>query len=1176
MSFPKALAKIRYSLPVVLLGSSLCFGQDPRGTILGRITDSTLGAIPGATVRATNLATDVTISAESNAEGAYEIPYLPSGRYRIRAERAGFKMWTRPSVELRMGDRLQVDIGMDLGNVTETVEVTAELPVLESATSTISQVITSDQLSNLTLRGGNLAYVYAMAPAVSFGRLPYDGPWNIGAEGTGNMSVAGVGVGQGSIDYNIDGVANNSYSGYTSFTPPVDMVAEVKVQTNTYDAGVGHSSGGSLNVSLKSGTNKIHGTLAPSISSGAMMTRNFFTNKQLFDTTTGPNTPEKIALYTPVSRWLRFSSTVGGPLVIPKVYNGRNRTFWIFGYQAHRRRPPINATYTVPTEAQRTGDFSALLARGSQYQIYDPFSTTPSGSLFRRDPIPGNVIPKSRITPISSKIINYYPLPNKTGTVDFLNNYSLTQQHSQDLSQPIARIDHNFSEKWRMFGRYSHTDFQGHFDQIIPESKIRGRYRRRPHRGMALDNVFVVSPELVLNVRYGFAWFKEDQFYDNKGWDLTDFGFPKDLLNQLNPAGIAFPQIVATGILELGNDGGWFRTNYTHNTTSVLNWIKRDHSVKFGADLRWAYESYFEYGSVAPRMEFGETFVRGPLSNAPVAPTGQGTASLLFGIPTGGWTDVNDSRAEMSPFYGFFVQDDWRISPRLTLNLGIRWEYEGAIRERFNRTTRQFDFTTANPIQNAAQANYAKAPILEIPLSQFRTLGGVTFAGVGGNARTVQEPYYRAFMPRAGLAYSLGKMTVLRGGWGMFFGLRGAEMSDSLQPGFNQRTNIVASNDNGQTYAASISNPLPAGVQQPLGARGGLLTFLGRSPGFFDLNGARPLIHRFSFTVQFQPFRRSVFEVGYMGTRASRFSAATQFNAVFPEYLSTSPVRNQTVIDFFAATIGNPFRGIHGFEGSDLYTNINTNRNQLLRPYPQFSGLSTGTMIGESSYNALLLRFERRLTAGLQLQANYTWSKTIESTQFLNDTDSALHRVVSNIDRPHRLVGSAVYDLPLGRGKTFGSGAGAVLDHFIGGWQASAVYNAQSGSPLDWGNIIYPGRFSDLRLPGGKQSLERWFNTDGFNKNAREQLANNIRTFPLRISGVRAAGINMWDLGLTKNITIRENVRLEIRGEAENAMNTPAFSPPNTTPTSSLFGQVTNTQFSGEQRRVFVGAKLVF
>jgi hypothetical protein len=313
-----------------------------------------------------------------------------------------------------------------------------------------------------------------------------------------------------------------------------------------------------------------------------------------------------------------------------------------------------------------------------------------------------------------------------------------------------------------------------------------------------------------------------------------------------------------------------------------------------------------------------------------------------------------------------------------------------------------------------------------------------------------------------------------------------------------------------------------------------------------------------------------------MGTRSNNLEVSRNYNPVFREYLSTSPTRDQQTIDFFSAALANPFRGIDGFQGTALYADKNTNRGQLLRPYPQFGNLVAVTTIGDASYDSLLLRFERRFTKGFQFQANYTWSKTIESIEYLNDTDPELHRVASSLDLPHRLTFNAVYELPFGRGKPIGSGVNSVLNQIIGGWQVSAIYNAQSGPPLSFGNVIYTGSFADLRLSGSEQSLERWFNTDGFNRNSKEQLANNIRTFPLRISGARADGINMWDFGLFKNFPLHEDVRLQVRCEAEGAMNHTNFAAPNTTPTSTLFGQVTGTQTNQEERRIFVGLKLIF
>lgn len=1155
---------------VFLLAAGLSAQQDPRGTILGQVTDTTGAVVPGVTVRALNLNTGVAVSGASNEQGNYEIPFLLPGRYTLEAEMNGFKRWVRSDIELRTADRLRVDIRLEVGALSEAVEVTAEAPVLENVSATLSQVISSRQASELPLRGGSLAWLYLLTPGVILPSLPAGGPWNIDQA----SDVSAAGAGRRSFDFNVDGVSNNSYGGRTAFVPPPDMVQEIRVETTSYDAAVGHTAGGAINISLKSGTNAWHGTAAASLAKGPLITRNFFLNQYIFNPQTGPITPEKIKNNTPVDRWWRYSFTLGGPLLIPRVYNGRNRTFWMFGFQAHDRAQPVSSLQSVPTEAQRRGDFSALLALGPQYQIYDPFTTRPSGARFVRQPLPGNVIPPSRMDPAAAVILKYYPLPNTPGTADGLQNYSVATDKTQVLHQPVARVDHVFSERHRFFGRYSHSDFNGTFDNYVKGSKVRGRLRARPHRGVALDDVVVLNPAMVLDVRYGFTWFQEFQSFANIGWNLAEFGFPRSLIAELDPRGVSFPQINVSGLLQLGNDGGFKQVNYTHSLLSLLSWMRGNHALRIGADLRLLYENRKDYGNVSPRMDFDPTYTRGPYDNSPVAPAGQGLASLLFGIPSGGWVDLNDSRAERSGFYSLFLQDDWRLGRDLTLNLGVRWEYESPLVERFNRTTLDFDFVTPNPIEPQARAQYARAPIPEVPAAEFRTLGGVTFAGQGGLPRRIRDPYYRAVMPRAGFAWQATSRTVIRGGYGIFFGLLGADFSDVHQPGFNQRTNLVASLDGGVTYIASIANPFPAGLEKPKGAAGGLTTYVGRSPGFFARDGRRPYTQRWSLSIQFEPLARTLFELGYIGSRSVKQRVSTEFNPVPARYLSTSPVRDQAVIDFLSASVANPFLGIPAFAGSALYASRNTSRSQLLRPYPHFTSLTTGLPAGATWYNALTARFERRMQGGLQLHAAYTWSKTMEAVEYLNPTDSRLHQVASDLDRPHRLVVTGIYELPFGKGKPIAGSAKGWLNQLIGGWQVQAIYTGQSGPPLAFGNVIYWGTYHALRRSNPTPDL--WFNTDNFERDSRKQLASNIRTFPLRLSQVRADGINLWDMGAFKNFSLREGVRLQLRAEAEGALNHPQFNPPNTTPTSTLFGKVSATQTGEGERRVFLGLKLIF
>ncbi len=1159
-----------------LIAGALCLGQDPRGSFMGAVTDVTGAVVPGASVRFTHGDTQITFTTQSNEQGNYDAPYLRTGGYSVTCTVPGFKTWTRGGLELRIGERVRVDIQLEIGDVAETVEVTAEAPVLEVTTGSIAQIIDTKQLENMPMRSGNVSWLYAMAPGTVLTGLPQDGPWNISQNSA--VSVAGSGT-SGGIDYNVDGVSNNSYGGQTAFVPPPDMVEEIRLNTTSYDASVGNTMGGQVNISLKSGTNRLRGTLSYAQSTGPMMARNFFTNRFIFDPNTGPITPEKIKANTPLLRWTRYTAVVGGPVYIPKLYDGRNRTFWQFGFQAHERRRPVASLHTVPTAEQAQGNFSSLLAIGPNYQIYDPFTTRPEGAnRFRRDPLPNNIIPSSRIDPVARRILGYFPDPNNAGTADFQNNYSRTRQEGQDLYQPIARVDHNFSERHRMFARYTHSDFNGRFDELISGSDIRGRMRQRPHRGVAFDKVWVASPQLVVDVRYGFTWFREFETFRNIGWDLTEFGFSRDLISQMDQRAISFPAITVQGMLPLGNNGGFNQTYYSHNLLATTNWTRGNHSLKFGFDGRLQFDNSVNFGNVAPAMQFQPTFTRGPLDNSPQSPAGvgQGTASLLFGIPTAGGIDVNDSRAEKSPFYGLFVQDDWRATRKLTINLGVRWEYEGPIVERYDRTSRDFDFTTVNPIQSVARAQYALNPIPEIAPEQFRTTGGLTFAGVGV-PRQVREPFYQAFMPRIGFAYQPNNRMVLRGGYGIFFGLIGSLFDDVSQPGYNQRTNIIPTNDNGVTYAASIANPFPGGLQRPIGNSQGLETFLGRAPGFFAADGRRPYTQRWSYSMQFEPLTRTVVEVGYIGSRATRLRVNTPMNPIPRELLSTLPVRDNPTINYLTSQVRNPFRGIAGFAGTGLFTNLNVGRQQLLRSLPHFTDLATGLPAGMSWYNAATLRVERRFANGFQAQFNYTWSKTMEAITYLNDVDLAPEYRISDLDRPHRVTFSGIYELPFGRGQRFGSTLPRWLDYAVGGWQANAVFQRQSGPGLNFGNVIYNGTWESLRMPAGQQSIDNWFNTAQFERNAQQQLELNVRSFPTRVAAVRADRIYVWDMSLHKNFQIREGLRVQLRGEAEAATNTPIFNPPNTAPASTVFGQVTQTLGGGqEQRRIFVMLRILF
>jgi hypothetical protein len=548
-------------------------------------------------------------------------------------------------------------------------------------------------------------------------------------------------------------------------------------------------------------------------------------------------------------------------------------------------------------------------------------------------------------------------------------------------------------------------------------------------------------------------------------------------------------------------------------------------------------------------------------------------ASLLLGLPTGGLITRIASISELSKYMALFVQDDWKVSRKLTVNLGMRYELEVPTSERYNRANRGFDFNATNPIQAAAQANYAMNPISEIPANAFQVKGGLLFAGVNSVPRGTWNTDPHIFMPRIGLAYQLRDNTVVRTGYGIFFESLGADRYDVVQQGFNQDTSLVPSLDNGQTFQATLANPFPHGLLAPPGASLGLETFLGQPVNFF-WPGRRPgYTQRWTLDIQHEFPKRVLVEVGYIGSRAAGLELAQNLNTIPAQYLSQSLVRDQATINYLTAAVPNPFFGLKQFSADQP---ANVPHSQLLLPYPEFTDVTTIMSGGFSWYHALEIRAEKRISHGFSLQGTFDWSKFMEATKKLNPTDAHPTHFISSLDRPFNFTASGLYELPLGKGKQFLSNVQGPLNQILGGWSIQAIYLKQTGAPLTFGNIIFNGDIHSIGLSSSHHSLSQWFNTNaGFNRNPEQQLAMNIRTFPLALSGVRTDGVNNWDMSLFKGFRIAERVDFQLRFEASDALNHPQFSAPDTNPASSLFGQVTSTVAS-QQRVLTVGGKVTW
>ncbi len=1123
-----------------------CLAQDPRGMIVGTVTDATASVVPGTQIQITNQSTGVRYTATANEAGRYVAPYLLPGAYELAVEHSGFKKFVRRDVQVRINDQVEVIIQLEVGGASETVSVRSETPLLATAESSLGQVIDERRIQELPLFAGNAMDLVHLAPGTVNGtnlrlrKAPFNNaPSQFSTDGTGNYQN----------EFMIDGVSN-TYSDGTSprvaFSPPQMAIAEFKVQTSAFDASLGRTIGSVVNVSTKSGSNEIHGEM------------HWWVRNRVFDAPT--IFQNRSAQKLPVYQDNRYGASVGGPVVIPRLYNGKNRTFFFYAWEANKFGDPQvgQATSTVPTAAMRRGDFSDLLRIGGQYQVFDPATTTPEGNNFRRQPFAGNLIPASRLDPFGQKLINTWPLPNQAGTPDGRNNFFNTGKALEDYWVHLTRIDHAFSQNHRLFFRL-HRDYWEEDKNRRFVDNITGIILNRVNRGVALDDVLVFSPSFLLQMRYGITQQDFPERRVSRGFDLASLGLAPNVVNAADKRLATFPRTRAGSLTPLSEweSGDGVTASITHAATANFTKLWSRHNVRFGPEFRVYREFRNRFpGDVSPDLNFDATFTRGPLNTNNAPPVGGEIASMLLGIP-GGSMSRSASYAEQDKYLAFYVHDDFKVSPKLTLNIGLRYEFESPITERYNRSVAGYSFETSNPIEPQARANYARSPIPELAAAQFRVLGGVNFVGVGGNPRNYWRGESNNLMPRFGFAYQVLPKTVLRGGYGLFFNSIGVNQTNSIQIGFSQTTPIQASLDNGLTFQATSANPFPSGLIPPPGAAGGLTTNLGQGLSYFEPARRQGYAQRWSFGFQQEVPQGFVIEASYVANRSTRLPVNRESNAVPGQYLSTSPVRDQPAINFLNAQFTNPFFGL-----APVYPR-QISRAQLLRPYPHFGGITALQPIGYGWYHSLQSRIEKRFSKGFTFQLSYTFSKAMEAIGFLNDVDARLHEVVAQIDRPHRLTASGIWELPLGRGRRFGSGWHPAVNFIFGGWQLNGIMQRQSGEPLGFGNRILTGSLDQIALSNDRRSVDGWFRRDpqgrslDFENNTALQLANNIRTLPFRFSGIRGPNQDRWDFGMIKNFKIVERVLMQFRAEAFNAWNHPNLSNPNTDPTSTSFGLIT-------------------
>ncbi len=1170
----------------LMLAASPSWSQDTRGSITGRVIDQSGAVIAGASVIVSNTAMGTKSVLSTSAEGLYRATFLSPGLYNIEVTAPGFKRSMRNAIEVRVADRLDINVTLEIGAAEQAVTVTAETPLMSTESASLGTVVDAKRVASLPLSYGNPFLLIGLTAGVTFnGSVRLDRPFE--PTHIVNFSMGGT---RGNLnDITIDGAPTtataNANEVTASYVPPTDIVQEFKVQTNTFDAQFGQTQGGVTNISIKSGTNNFHGTVNYSFQRPSFWANDFFLNKA--------GTPRPDFLFN------RWGGSFSGPVVIPKLYNGKNKTFFLFGYDGISDSRPRHddTSNTVPTPAMRGGDFSALLANGGpQYTIYDPATRVAiAGGRFQQTPFPGNRIPTNRFDKVGTSILGYYPATEKTpGDPLGLANYQdATTAEIAKYWNHTTRVDQNIGDKQRFFIRYSAYDRHSTYNEYFKNAFVGAQFYFIS-KAAAFDHIYTLSPTMVINSRYSYNRFirGSDQPAAAIGFDLASLGFSPQYISQVPSDQVRFPRINLNGYISNGatNEN---RPVMNHTVASTLTKSAGKHSLRGGFEFRVYQEAdQFKSNAQTGQFTFGTTWTRGPLDNSAGSSNsiGQSVAALLLGLPDSGSITRQADYIEQSGSWGFFFQDDFKVTPKLTLNLGVRYEFETPLNERFNRSTLGFDTAYTQPISAAAKAAYTNiyaniaGGFPQLPPSAFALNGGMTFAGLDGNSRNLYNTPKNVLMPRLGIAYQLDSKTVLRTGMGMFAGFLGERRGDVLQNGFTQNTNMVLTTDNGLHFLTTLANPFPNGVAEPVGAAAGKQTYLGQGFTFFNQSPEIPVTIRWEASLQ-REFRSFLLEANYIGNKSNHMEVTRNINTLPGQYLSKLATRDDANNNLLTASIPNPMYNLVSGNSQGTYTGTTTSRQTLLSPYPAFgaNAINTTENTGYGWYHSFQFTASKRFVKGYTVQGSYTLQKWMQAVNLLNASDAAPVREISDADAPHRINISSVWSLPFGKGRTFLSNSNGLVSRIVGGWELSGIYSIQSGFALPWGNVIYNGDPKNIVLPLDQRSPDHWFSAANFETASNKQLlGNQVRTWPFRFSSIRGPRQNNIDLALIKQTRIKESMNVEFRAEALNMANHPYFPNPNMTVTAAQsirdtgFGQISASTMNNYARRLQMSLRLVF
>lgn len=1129
-------------LLLMSFGVDMAFAQNAH--LSGLVKDPSSAVVAGAEIELLNVKTGTVAPTKSNASGYFSISSIQPGEYQLSGSAPGFQKTVANNITIHAADSIAIDLQLRVGKSNDTVTVSDQSPLLQTETGSISTVVTQTEINNIPLQGQNPLTLIGLTAGITMTSPP-----GLQTADRGATSTISYFTSNGSMnnqnEFTIDGIPDNitDRAGYMPFSSDIQ---EFNVLSSAYDAQYGHGAGASVVVVTKAGTNDWHGSAYEFFQNDALQATKYFS--------------KQAGLAKPPFLFNQFGAAIGGPI-------WKKHMFFFFNYDGIRTDTSSPTIGTVPTAAQRAGDFSNTFdQKGNLIQIFNPFTSRPDPlrpGHYVRDAFSGNKIPSGMINSASAGLFALLPMPNQPGVGSTgANNYAKTVTSSAPMNNYSGRYDYQINERNRLFGKFAREStpaVAGTF--LLP---AQSEYVRQVNTGIGWTSV--LNSSTTLEARLGWMGYIANAVTPTQS--LSGLGFTDGFLSQL--AIQIAPTVNVSGISSFGNPN----TNLDHDDdwgmSAGIRHVQGRHDMKAGFDGQIRHENNGTYQN-GMTFNFDQQMTQGPDPATVASNIGSGIAAYLLGAmsPTTQSTIASlHSSATIAPYYAIYGQDAFRISERLTLNVGLRWEVWLPATERYDRQTIGFAYDTPNPIQSAAQAAYAQHPIAALSAGSFRVPGGLLFATPSD--RRWGNTFLNNFGPRVGFAYRINDKTVLRGGFGTFYNMFWTIFDQ--QSGFSSTTPVTASID-GITPYDLFNNPIPGGLIQPPGASQGLTTLLGTSVTTNDRNERPSSSSRWSFGLERQITPTLAIEANYVGQSGSRIPTGSSGNG----YSAPSVNENTRALNFLPPqylslgselfkTVPNPFYGLILAGPESLKT---ISEAQLLQTYPEFTGVGDQRQPGGSStYHSLQVTATKRMSRGLSMLSTYTFSKLIDRYRYINPSDPGPSRMIGEYDAPQRVTVGGSYELPFGRGRAFGWKHGAAGE-LVSGWSFGLNGLFQSGFPVTVGaGVVQTG--TNPRLSPGQRNPQDWFNKAAF----AVLPSFTLRTAPWTLTSLRADAVNNWNVSLMKETTFAERFHARLQIDAFNLANRTQFGVPNVNPAASQYGTITSQ--ANSPRTLQLGLKMSY